>query len=140
MIALRRRAAACSFAFTLVVALCGAGGCENKKKEVEAPAPVEPTTPAVDRVAAAQARYNARPGTLAGVVDAAQDPYAVVSGIDPKSITREDVLSFIDVDTNQVINHGLMDSPSAGGRIYVKYDTQGEVRAPRQGDLCVRMK
>jgi hypothetical protein len=138
MIALRRAAAAA--ACSLAVALAFAAGCENKPKQPETPPVVEPSTPPVDRVAAAQARYASQPGVLAGVVDAAQDPYAVVSGIDAKALSKDDVLTFIDIETNQPINHGLVDSPSAGGRLYVKYDTQGEVRAPRPGDLCVKMK
>ena len=54
------------------------------------------------------------------------------------------VLTFIDVDTNQPVNHGQLveqDPVSASGRLYVKYDVSGaEKRSPRAGDLCVKLK
>jgi hypothetical protein len=138
MIALRWAAAS-----TLAVALLAAAGCTPPPKQ-EDPILTGPVTPAMDKVTGAQARYNAIPGMVAGIVDAAQDPYAVVSGVDPKAFTTGDVLTFIDVDTNQPVNHGQLveENPvSSSGRLYVRYDVTGaEARSPRAGDLCVKLK
>jgi hypothetical protein len=132
MIALRWAAAS-----TLALALLP--GCTTPPKPEPAP-PAGPTTASPDRVAALRATYLAVPGTLAGVVEAASDKYVAVSGIEPSAVTKQDVLTFIDVETNQVINHGTLHEVTAAGRLVVEFDTQGESRAPRIGDLCVRLK
>ena len=126
-----RWAAAC----TLAVALMA--GCQTKK----APEPVMNDMPATpEKTAAAKAKYMAKGDMLVGEVDLTRDGYAAVSGIDAKSVGKDDVFSFIDVDKNSVINHGRFYEVGLSGRIIVKYELTGEERAPRQGDLCVRTK
>jgi hypothetical protein len=125
-----RWAAACTLAFALI------GGCQTKKAP-EPAAEVAPATP--EKTAAAKARYMAKGDMLVGEVDAAKDGYAAVSGIDPKAVTKGDVLSFIDVDRNSVINHGTFSEVGLSGRIVVEYDPAGE-RAPRPGDVVVKVK
>jgi hypothetical protein len=112
-------------------------GCQTTHKE-----PEHATTPApasAEKTAAAKARYTAKGDMLVGEVDAAKDGYAAVSGIDPKSVTKDDVLSFIDVENNNVINHGTFSEVGLSGRIVVKYSAEGE-RAPQKGDLCIKLK
>jgi hypothetical protein len=126
-----RWAAAC----TLTVALMA--GCQTKK----APEPVVNDTPvSPEKTAAAKAKYMAKGDMLVGEVDAAKDGYAAVSGIDAKSVAKGDIFSFIDVDKNSVINHGTFSEVGLSGRIVVKYESAGEERAPRPGDLCVKTK
>jgi len=126
-----RWAAAC----TLAVALMA--GCQTKK----APEPVaNEMSASTEKAAAAKARYMAKGDMLVGEVDAAKDGYAAVSGIDAKSVGKDDVFSFIDVDRNNVINHCTFSEVGLSGRIIVKYESSGEERAPRPGDLCVKTK
>jgi hypothetical protein len=126
-----RWAAACTLAFALI------GGCQPKKAPEVATTEVAPASP--ERTAAAKARYMAKGDMLVGEVDAAKDGYAAVSGIDSKAVTKGDVLSFIDVERNSVVNHGTFSEVGLSGRIVVEYDSAGE-RAPRPGDLCVKLK
>jgi hypothetical protein len=95
--------------------------------------------PSADRIAAAKARYAAQGDVLVGMVEAANDKYAAVSGIDPKSLKKDDVLHFIDVEANQEVCQGVVHDVSAAGRLIVDYDKAG-TRAPREGDLCVKIK
>jgi hypothetical protein len=122
-------------AFTLAVALIA--GCQTKK----APESAMNDTPAnPEKTAAAKAKYMAKGDMLVGEVDLTRDGLAAVSGIDAKSVGKDDVFSFIDVDKNSVINHGTFKEVGLSGRIIVKYESAGEERAPRQGDLCVKTK
>jgi len=126
-----RWAAACTLAVALIA------GCQTKK----APEPVMNDMPAsAEKTAAAKARYMAKGDMLVGEVDLTRDGYAAVSGIDAKSVGKNDVFSFIDVEKNSVINHGTFHEVALSGRVIVKYELTGEERAPRQGDLCVKTK
>lgn len=127
-----RSAAACALAFALLA------GCQNKKVEPTQPAADGPAAP--DRIATAKATYAAMPGVVVGEVDGVAESYAAVSGIDPKAVTKDDVLSFIDVTANRVINHGSLHDVSAAGRLIVAFETEAAERAPRKGDLCVKLK
>ena len=121
-----------------VLAMGMIAGCKTTKP-VEAPATMDmPASP--EKTAAAKARYAAKGDMLVGEVDAAKDGNAAVSGIDPKAVTKDDVLSFIDVDNNTVINHGTMAEVGLSGRLVVSYSTDSGDRAPRQGDLCIKLK
>jgi hypothetical protein len=73
------------------------------------------------------------------VVDAAKEGFAAVSGIDPKAVTKDDIFSFIDVDTNTVVNHGTLAEVGLSGRLVIRYSSS-EQRDPRVGDLCVKPK
>jgi hypothetical protein len=127
-----RWAAASTLGFVLVV------GCKSTPKETEAPAPVVASE---DKIASAKAKYAAMPGVVVGEVEAANDSLAAVSGIDPKAIGKDDVLSFIDVGANTVISHGTLEEASPNGRVVVRFDSSGNgERAPRKGDLCVKLK
>src|SRR5258705_3256938 len=126
-----RWAAACMLAFALI------GGCQNTKKEPETAAMPSPAAP--EKTAAAKAKYAAKGDMLVGEVDAAKDGYAAVSGIDPKVLTKRDVVTFIDVESNQIINNGTFSEVGLSGRIIVEYGKSGQ-RAPQQGDLCVKPK
>lgn len=125
-----RWAAACTLGIALI------GGCQPKKAP-EVATEAGPVAP--EKTAAAKAKYMAKGDMLVGEVDAAKDGYAAVSGIDSKAVKTGDVLSFIDVDSNSVINHGTFKEVGLSGRIVVEYDSGG-ARAPRQGDLCVKLK
>lgn len=126
-----RWAAACTLAVSLIA------GCQTKK----APEPVaNEMSASPEKTAAAKARYMAKGDMLVGEVDLTRDGLAAVSGIDAKSVGKDDVFSFIDVDKNSVINHGTFKEVGLSGRIIVRYETAGEERAPRQGDLCVKTK
>jgi hypothetical protein len=126
-----RWAAACTLAIALIA------GCQAKKT----PEPMVNDAPvAPEKTAAAKARYMAKGDMLVGEVDLTRDGYAAVSGIDAKSVGKNDVFSFIDVEKNSVINHGTFHEVALSGRIIVKYESAGEERAPRQGDLCVKTK
>jgi hypothetical protein len=96
-----------------------------------------PATP--EQTDAAKARYAARGDLLVGVVDAAKEGFAAVSGIDPKAVTKDDIFSFIDVDTNTVVNHGTLAEMGLSGRLVIRYSSS-EQRDPRVGDLCVKPK
>ena len=120
-----------------IVSLALVAGCQPTHKEPETTATVVPATP--EKTAAAKAREAAKGDRLVGEVDAAKDGYAAVSGIDPKSVTKDDVLSFVDVDSNKVINHGTLSEVGLSGRLVVKY-APDEERAPQKGDLCIKLK
>ena len=125
-----RWAAACTLAVALIA------GCQTKK----APEPAMNDTPATpEKTAAAKAKYMAKGDMMVGEVDAAKDGYAAVNGIDAKSIGKDDIFSFIDVDKNSVISHGTFSEVGLSGHVIIKYDPAGE-RAPRPGDLCVKLK
>ena len=132
MTSLRRAVAATTFALAALVA---APGCQPKP----APAPAEPGLPSADRVAAARAAYLAKGDMLVGQVDDANERFAAVSGIDTGAVKKGDVVTFIDIDANRAVNHGTVNDTSASGRLIVEFDPQGE-RAPRSGDLCVKLK
>ncbi len=125
-----RRAVAAS---TLLLAV--AAGCQQKQP----PPPPEPGIPSADRVAAARAAYAAKGDMLVGQVDDANERFAAVSGIETTAVQKGDTFSFIDINGNRVINHGSLNDTSASGRLIVEFDPQGE-RAPRAGDLCVKLK
>jgi len=129
MTSLRRAAAAASLVLALVA------GCQNKKPP-EATAPGAPTA---ERVAAARAAYEAKGGMYVGVVDDANERFAAVSGIETSAAKKGDTFTFIDINSNTAINHGTLSDTSAAGRLIVEYDPKGE-RAPRGGDLCVKLK
>jgi hypothetical protein len=126
----RRWAAICTLAVALI------GGCQNKSKPPEA---VEASAPTTEQTAAAKARYEALGDRLVGVVEAVDEKRAAVSGIDTKAVQRGDVVTFIDVNTNQPINNGTLYDTSAAGRLIIEYDQAG-ARPPRPGDLCVKLK
>ncbi len=94
--------------------------------------------PPPEKVAAARAAYAAMPGVLVGEVELVRDNLAAVSGIDAKSVTREDTFSFIDVVANRVINTGQLQDVRPT-RLIIKASEAGD-RAPREGDLCVKLK
>jgi hypothetical protein len=120
-----------------ILGLALLGGCQPAHKEPETTAAFVPASP--EQTAAAKARESAKGDRLVGEVDAAKEGYAAVSGIDPKAVTKDDTLSFIDVGTNKVINHGTFSEVGLSGRLLVKYDADGE-RAPQPGDLCIKLK
>src|SRR5438874_12128193 len=93
-----RWAAASTLAFALI------GGCQPKKALEITATELAPASP--EKTAAAKARYMAKGDMLVGEVDAAKDGYAAVSGIDAKAVTKDDVLTFIDVEDNHVFSHG----------------------------------
>jgi hypothetical protein len=124
-----RWAAAC----TLAVAL--AGGCQNKTTP---PATTDAGMASPEKISAAKASYSAQ-GMLAGEVEMVRDNLAAVMGIPASSVTKQDVLSFIDVESNRVINHGTLVEAKPSGRLIVECDPQGD-RLPRQGDLVVKVK
>ena len=123
------RLAAASLALAVIV------GCQPHTP----PPPAEPGIPSADRVAAARAAYAAKGDMLVGQVDAANEKYAAVSGIDTAAVKKGDVFTFIDVNSNNAINHGTLADTSAAGRLMIEYDAKGD-RAPRGGDLCVKLK
>jgi hypothetical protein len=112
-------------------------GCQPAHKASETSSAPMMATP--EQTAAAQARYAARGDLLVGVVDAAHDGFAAVSGIDPKAVKKDDMFTFIDVDTNAIVDHGTLAEVGLSGRLVIRYSSQ-EQRAPRQGDLCVKPK
>jgi hypothetical protein len=126
-----RWAAATTLAVTLL-----AVGCAPKKTEPES---TTESTPSADRVAAAKARYAAKGDYLVGVTDAVNDKYAAVTGIDPKAVKKDDAFHFIDVDGNQEVCMGLLHDVGPSGSLIIEYDKSGS-RAPRPGDLCVKIK
>jgi hypothetical protein len=126
-----RWAAACMVTLALI------GGCQNTKKEPETATVAGPADP--EKTAAAKAKYAAMGDRLVGEVDAVNEKYAAVSGIDPKALTIGDVVTFIDVDNNTMINNGTFVEVGLSGRIVVEYGKTGQ-RPPRKGDLCVRLK
>jgi hypothetical protein len=75
----------------------------------------------------------------AGVVDDANERFAAVSGIETTVAKKGDTFTFIDVNSNTAINHGTLYDTSAAGRLIVEFDPKGD-RAPRGGDLCVKLK
>lgn len=127
---------AAAFALLIVVT-----GCQPAKPEEEAQQPVAP-----DKVMTAKAKYAALPGALVGeVVDAKADEtlrlYLVeASGIDAKALSKDDVISYIDPLDNKVVNHGRLHSSLKNGNVALTYEVAGEARAPRAGDLAVRLK
>jgi hypothetical protein len=94
--------------------------------------------PAPDRIAAAKERLTSQ-GMMVGTVDAVVDSAARVSGLDPKSVTPTDDLSFIDVQTERVVNIGRARNTTDQGALVVEAGSYGE-RAPRVGDLVVKLK
>lgn len=126
-----RWAAACAVGFVTMV------GCQ-KTAQVE-PSSAPPMT-TDDQIAAAKAKYAGQPGVMVGEVEAANGSYAAVSGLDPKAVTKNDVLTFIDVPSNTVVSHGSFREVSPNGRLIVDdFDPNGQ-RAPQKGDLCVKLK
>jgi len=121
-------------AFTLL--LVTIVGCQKTNKEDNVVAP-PPTSD--EKVAAAVARYAAMPGVLAGQVDAVKDGYASVGGIDAKALNKGEVLTFIDAESDHIFCSGTFSETGLSGRLVVEYDQQGE-RAPKKGDLCVKLK
>ena len=132
MNSIRWAAICCSLTLTLACL----PGCRSEPKEPESTAP---TTVSADKLAAAKARYSAKGDMLVGEVAAANDRLAAVTGIDPKTIDKNKVFDFIDIDTNKVINNGTLSDVSAAGRLIIEYDKAGE-RPPRAGDLVVQLK
>jgi hypothetical protein len=124
------------WAAALTLLLVTIVGCQRTVKEDQNPAPVQTSQ---DKIDAAKARYAAMPGVLVGEVDATNGNLTAVSGLDPKSITKDDVLSFIDVPSDDVISHGTLVDTKPSGRLIVEFDPQGK-RAPKPGDLCVKLK
>ena len=124
------------WAATLTLLLVTLAGCQKTVKEEPAPAPM-PTSQ--DKIDAAKARYAAMPGVMVGEVDATNGDLTAVSGLDPKSISKDDVLTFIDVPSDEVISHGTLVETKPSGRLIVSFDPQGK-RAPKAGDLCVKLK
>jgi hypothetical protein len=129
MTSLRLAAAAASLALAVLA------GCQPKAP----PAPVEPGAPTADRVAAARAAYQVKGDMLVGQVDDANERFAAVSGIDTGAAKKGDIFTFIDVNSNRAINFGTLYDTSAAGRLIIEFDGKGE-RAPRAGDLCVKLK
>jgi len=127
------RWAAAAFALTLTAALVG--GCQNKSKPADA---TDATMASPEKISAAKASYAAQ-GMLVGDVDMVKENMAAVSGIDPAAVTKNDVLSFIDVDARKVISHGTLVEAKPSGRIIVECDRSGE-RLPRAGDIVVKTK
>ena len=126
-----RWAAATTLAVTLLAA-----GCQPNKPE---PAPATESMPSPDRTAAARARYAAKGDYLVGVVDAVNEKYAGVSGIDPKAANKGKAFHFIDVDANEDVCMGELHEVGPTGSLIIDYDKSGS-RAPRVGDLCVQVK
>ena len=118
-------------AVALAVALLG--GCKNKQ-----PAAAQPELPSADQVAAARAAHAAQGDRLVGEVVEANERLAVVSGIDATALQKGDTVNFIDVAANRVIGIGTFTEPGTEGRIVVEVGPNE--RAPRQGDLCVKLK
>jgi hypothetical protein len=125
-----------SIRWTTALLLCVGlfGGCQPNKH----PAPEPDAVPAPDVVAAAKARLEAQ-GMVVGTVDAVADSKARVSGIDQKSVSPTDVLSFIDPQSDRVVNNGTLRMTTDAGAIVVEAGPYGE-RAPRVGDLVVKLK
>jgi hypothetical protein len=122
--------AACTLSFALIA------GCQSNTK---APPPaVMDGPPTPEKVAAAKAAYAAMPGVLVGEVELVRDDLAAVSGIDAKSVTKDDTFSFIDVVANRVINTGQLEETKPN-RLIIKASVAGD-RLPREGDLCVKLK
>jgi hypothetical protein len=119
-----------------ILSLALVAGCQPAHKAPETATPMMATP---EQTAAAKARYLAKGDMLVGEVDAAKEGFAAVSGIDPKVVTKDDIFSFIDADTNSVINHGTLAEVGLSGRLVIHY-SDGEQRAPRVGDLCVKPK
>jgi hypothetical protein len=123
------------WAATLTLLLLTVAGCQKTVKEE----PVPTTMPtSQDRIDTAKARYAAM-SYMVGEVDATNGDLTAVSGLDPKSISKDDVLSFIDPATDDVISHGTLVETKPSGRLIVQFDPQGN-RAPKPGDLCVKPK
>jgi len=125
---LTRWAAAC----TLVLVILA--GCQKTNKDSDAAAPI-PTSE--EQIAAAKARYAAMPGVVVGQVEATNGNLTAVTGLDPKAITNKDVLSFIDVPSDEVISHGTLVEAKPSSLI-IQFDTEGK-RPPKKGDLCVKL-
>lgn len=131
MTALRWAAAAA----TLSIAVF-AGCAPTTPPPAPAPAAVEASP---ERAAALREQYVKTPGVTAGVVEAVTGNYAAVDGLDPKVAPVGSPVTFFDVSTNDIVCHGLVHSTSASGRLVVSFTTEGEVRAPRRNDLCVKL-
>ena len=129
MTSLRRVAAAASLALAVLA------GCQPHTP----PPAAQPGAPSAERVAAARAAYAAKGDMLVGQVDDANERFAAVSGIDTAAVKKGDAFTFIDINSNAVINTGTLDDTSAAGRLIIRYDGTGQ-RAPRSGDLCVKTK
>ena len=111
------------------------GGCQGNKP----PAPEPDVMPTSERVAAARERLTSQ-GMLVGTVDAVVDSAARVSGLDPKSVDPTEDLSFVDVQTERVVNIGrVRRTPTDQGALVVEASSYGE-RGPRVGDLVVKLK
>jgi hypothetical protein len=123
------------WAAALLLAVGLIGGCQPNKAATATDAD---SMPAPDRIAAAKAQLSSQ-GMIVGTVDAVSDSAAHVTGIDPKSVTPADVLSFIDVQSNRVVANGHLRTTTDIGALVVQTDSQAE-RAPRVGDLCVKVK
>src|SRR5437763_15462677 len=123
MNSIRWPAILCSFALTFG----SLSGCRSETKEPET---VAPGTVNADKLFAAKARYSAKGDMLVGEVAAANDRLAAVTGIDPKTVDKNKIFDFIDIDSNKVINNGTLTDVSAAGRLIIEYDQAGE-RPPR---------
>lgn len=124
------------WAATLTLLLVMIAGCQKTMKEEQ---PVPTTMPtSQDRIESAKARYTAL-GAMVGDVDATNGNLTAVSGLDPKSITKDDVLTFIDPASDEIISHGTLDQVGPSGHLVITFDPQGK-RAPKPGDLCVKLK
>ncbi len=125
---LTRWAAACTLVLVTLV------GCQKTNRDTDVVAPI-PTSE--DKIAAAKARYAAMPGVVVGQVEATNGDLTAVTGLDAKDVTNKDVLSFIDVPTDDVISHGTLVEAKPSSLI-IKFDTEGK-RPPKKGDLCVKL-
>lgn len=110
-------------------------GCQKTTKDTDVVTPIPTTT---EQTAALKAKYAGMPGVIAGEVEATNGNLAAVSGLDPKAITEKDVLTFIAVPSEEIISNGTLVEAKPSGRLVVKFDTEGK-RAPRTGDLCVKL-
>jgi hypothetical protein len=125
------------WAASLILAAILAAGCASNNREEDNinknTGPVEPSA-----LAAAKARYAAIPGALVGEVEDVSEPFAAVSGIDAAAVKPDDVLHFIDVNTDNTVAQGFVNPGAGSGRIIVKYIPNQ--RAPQKGDLVIKLK
>lgn len=125
-------------AFALIVLIAG---CQPVKQEEE-------TAPQVNSqaVTSSKSKYAAIPGALVGeVIDVKSDSslglnLVEASGMDGKALTKDDVISYIDPVDNRVVNHGRLYGTLKNGNVALTFEGAGETRAPRAGDLAVRLK
>jgi hypothetical protein len=109
-------------------------GCQKTNRDTDVVAPVVTSD---EQIAAAKARYAAMPGVMVGQVEATNGELTAVTGLDAKAITDKDVLSFIDVPSDEVISHGTLVEAKPSSLV-IKFDPEGK-RPPKKGDLCVKL-